>query len=883
MSLWRHAARGVRALLRRGIADRELDEEIAYWHEEAAAERVAAGASPDEARRAARLALGSAIAAREEVRDHGWERAAGDLVSDVRLAVRRLRLSPGFTVAAALTLALGIGASVAIFSAVHPILFEPLPYPHAARLTMLQDHGTDGAPADVTFGSYREILARSRSFDALAVMKPWQPTLTGRSQPERLEGQRVSAGYFRVLGAAPALGRDFLPSDDQVHGPRVAILGDALWRLRFGADSAIVGRTVSLDGTGFLVIGVLPAGFENVLAPAAELWAPLQYDAALPIAGREWGHHLRMVGRLRQGVSAAQAARELSGIARDRVPEFARAPWAAMGAGLGVVPLRDVVTHAVRPALLAVLGAVALLLLIAAVNVTNLLLARAARRRGEIAMRAALGAGRGRLVRQLLAESLVLASLGGAAGLGLARVGVRALVALAPAGLPRLDAIRLDGTVLAFALVLTTAVGLLVGIVPALDASRGNLHDDLRASARGNVGGHRATRAALVVAQVAFALVLLVSAGLLLRSLDRLFAVSPGFDPGALLTMQVQTAGPRYESDSVTQRFFAAALDAVRQVPGVRAAALTSMLPLSSDFDKYGVQLESNPVEHADQDESALRYGVSPGYLEAMGIPLRRGRAFTEQDRAGAPGVVIVSESFARHRFPGRDPIGQRVHVGRTDLPWYTIVGVAGDVKQASLAASQSDAVYVPESQWYFADRAMSLVVRTRRAGAAQVPAIRRAVWSVDPDQPIVRVATMSELLAATGADRRFGLVVFGAFALVAAALAATGIYGVLAGGVTERTREIGVRAALGASRSSILGLVVRQGMALAGLGAVLGLVGAAAASGALATMLFGVSRLDLVTYGGVLALLAVVSGGACLIPAWRAARVDPAITLRVE
>ena len=880
MSLWRQLTHGLRVLTHRDAAGQGVDEEVQHYVEQAIAARLASGFSPDEARRATRLEIGNTTVMREEVLAYGWENLVSASVADLRYAARRLRGTPGFTVVAVLTLALGIGASTAIFSAVNPILFQSLPYPSAGRVAMIWDFGVDGARLDVTFGTYRELIERSRSFDAMAVMKPWQPTLVGRTQPERLDGQRVSAGYFRALGVPPALGRDFQESDDRLNGGNVAILGDGLWRRRFDSDPAIVGQQVTLDDAFFTIAGVMPPAFENVLSPEAEIWAPLQYDMS---QGRAWGHHLRMVGRLRPSVSTDQSGRELDTIARAPMPEFPRAPWASLKRGLTVSSLQDEVTRGVRPALVAVSGAVLLVLAIACVNVTNLLLARGAQRRGEFAMRAALGAGRVRMIRQLLTENLLLASLGGALGIVLAELGVRALVALSPPGLPRVGAIRLDGAVLVFGMAVTTFVGLAFGLLPALQASRSDLHTGIQHSSPRAVGGHQMARRILVVSEVALALVLLVSAGLLFRSLQRLFAVDPGFIPSQLLTMQVQTSGRRFNDDAGVHQFFAQALEAVRQVPGVASAAFTSQLPLSSDFEKYGVQFESSPNDDPNADHSALRYAVTPGYLETMGIPLRGGRLLDQHDAAGQPVAVLINESFAKRKFPGGNTIGQRVHVGSTDLPWFTIVGVVGDVKQTSLALGQADAVYIPTVQWYYPDRALSLVVRTAGPTPALVASIRDAIWSVDKDQPIVRVATMDGLVAASAAERRFALILFEAFALAALALVATGIYGVLSGSVTERMREIGVRSALGASRADILALVMRQGMTLTVAGLVLGLAGAVAASQALVTLLFAVSRLDPVTYLGVIALLAAVSGIACSFPAWRAARVDPSVTLRAE
>jgi predicted permease len=845
-------------------------------------ERVERGERPEEAEAAARREFGNVVLVKEVTREMwGWMWLE-HLLQDIRYGWRFLRRGPGFTFVAVLTLALGIGASTAIFSAVNPILFESLPYPHAERVMMIWDFGPEGARLHTTFGNYRELLERSRSFEAMAVMRPWQPTMTGPA--ERLEGQRVSASYFRVLGVVPALGRDFDPSEDEVNGPKVAIIGEGLWRRRFGGDGAILGQQIRLDDNPYTVIGVMPAAFEDLLAPSAQVWTPLQYDKSLPPQGREWGHHLRMVGRLRQGVEIEQARQELNTIARIPVMEFSRPPHASLANGLMIRSLQDDMTSGVRPALLAVLGAVLLVLLIACVNVTNLLLARGAQRRGEFAMRAALGATRARLVRQLLTESLLLGVIGGVLGMIVAAFGVSALLALSPPGLPRVGAISVDATVFAFAFAITTLVGLLVGLIPALHISRTDLQTGLKQSSRSTAGGHQLTRRTLVVAEVALALVLLVSAGLLLRSMQRLFAIDPGFETQHLLTMQVQTSGKRFDA-ATTHRFFAQSLENVRQIPGVSAAALTSQLPLSGELeDGYGVHFESSPTGNPEADQGALRYAVSPGYFETMGIPLRRGRLLNTYDTADAPLVVLISESLAKSKFLDQDPIGQRLQIGPSNGPLYTIVGVVGNVKQTSLVLSQSDAVYIPTQQWHlFADKALWLVVRARVDAASLAPAVRQAIWSVDKDQPVVRVATMDDLLAASAAERRFALTLFEAFGLVALMLAATGIYGVLSGSVTERTREIGVRLALGATRSQILALVFRQGMRMTALGVLVGLVGAVLSSQALTRLLYGVSRLDPIAYLGVSALLVCVSLIACWVPAWRAARVDPSITLRSE
>jgi len=746
--------------------------------------------------------------------------------------------------------------------------------------------GEDGSRIPQTFHTYRELAERSRSLEAIAVMKPWQPSLTGADHPERLDGQRVSANYFHALGVPPALGRDFQPSDDVYNGPKVAILGNGLWQRIFASDRSIIGRQVRLDDDNYTVIGVMPRTFDNVLAPSVDVWMPLQYDTG-NIASeqtREWGHHLRMVGRLRAGVNMSQARSDLDLIAHTRVPEYPRPDWASLDQGFITSSLQDDVAGGVKPALLAVLGAVILVLLIACVNVTNLLLARGALRRGEFSVRAALGAPRARLVRQLLTESFLVAMFGGALGMVVAQISVHALVVLSPPELPRVNAIRVDGTVFAFVLGITAVVGLVVGLIPALHAFRGDLHVGVQQSSGRTAGGHQATRRTLVVAEVAIALVLLVSAGLLLRSLGRLFAIDPGFDASHVLTMQVQESGHRFDTDRARDQFFTQALEAVQQVPGVAAAALTSQLPLSGDFDSFGVQFES---DRSSNTEAGLRYAVSPDYFQTMRIPLRRGRLLDKHDVMGAPLALVLSESFTKRKFPNQDPLGRRVRIGpdigRPDRPWGTIVGIVGDVKQTSLALTDSDAFYTSTTQWSWVDHVQSLVIRTSGDAAGLGPAIRQAIWSVDKNQPIVRVATMNSLLARSEAERHFVLILFEAFGLAALVLAATGIYGVLSGTVTERIREIGLRSALGATRADILTLVVRQGMSMAGIGVAIGLTGAVIASRSLITLLFGISSLDPFTYVAVIALLIAVSMIACAVPAWRAAKVDPMVALRYE
>jgi putative ABC transport system permease protein len=809
-------------------------------------------------------------------------RLEDEMFQDLRYGFRMLLKHKGFTTVAVMTLALGIGSSTAIFSAVNPILFEPLPYHKPDRLVTIWEERRDGGRIEGTFGTYRAFVERARSFETLAASMPWQPTMTSETEPERLEGQSITANYFNTLGVSPILGRNFNESEDHLNGPNVAIISDALWRRRFGSDATILGSLIRLDDTSYTIVGVMPRAFENIVIPSVEIWSPLQLDEALPPQGVEWSHQFRILGRLFPSVGKSQADLELDQIRRDLEPIYPRVLRDYGPPERFIInSLQDEVTSAARPALLAVLGAVILLLVIACVNVTNLVLSRSAQRRAEFAMRTALGARRTRIIRQLLTESLLLSFLGGALGMVIAEIGVRALVVLSPPGLPRLSAIQFNGAVFVFGLGITTLTGLLAGLIPALYSTRGDLNLALKQGSRTTTGGHQVTRSTLVVAEVALALVLLVGAGLLLRSLERLFSISPGFNPSRLLTMQVQTS-TRFDV-STTQRFFVNALEAVRRTPGVLQAGFTSQLPLSGELDEYGARFEPEQSGKPERGYSTFRYVVSPGYLEMMGIPLRRGRMLGERDGAGTPPAIVISESLARRRFTDEDPIGKRLHLGRQDVPWFTVVGVVGDVKQASLLAIRTEAAYVTPEQWYFADNVMSLVVRTRGDALALAPAIRQAIWSVDRDQPIVRVATMEDLLAATASERRFALILFEAFGGVALLLAVVGIYGVLSGSVSERTSEIGVRLALGAQRRDVLALILSQGMKLALGGVLIGVLAAMGLTRLLTALLYGVSPTDALTFAGVSALLIVFAMFACFLPALRAARVDPLVSLRHE
>lgn len=803
------------------------------------------------------------------------------LTPDIRIALRTLGRKRAFTAVAVLTIAIGIGAATTIFSAANPILFAPLPYPNADRIAVLQqiDNGTVGDR--LGYSTIVDIRERARSLQTVAATASWQATMTGNGDPAMYAGLSVSRDFFSVLGVRPALGRDFLPEEDKQGAARTVIISHSTWLARFNRDSSIVGRVTQINDYPYVVIGVMPADFESAVASDAQLWRALRYDVSLSQACRSC-QHVKALARIRDGVSVAAASREVNGILEQLRIEHTSEYSQRVGGAVEL--LGDAVTKGVRPAMIAALGAVVLVLLIACVNVTNLLLGRIAERRSEIAVRSALGARASRIVRQLLVESSLLALAGGLLGVGLAWAGVRALVRLAPATLPRVQAMHVDPAVLLLAFVATSVFGLGFGLLPALDAARGNMNDGMQGASRRTVGASRRARSSLVVAEMALAVLVLAGSGLLLRSMHRLLDVKPGFEPNGLLSLQVQAVGQRFQNDTVTWRYFDDILAAVKATPGVREAALTSQLPLSSDYDAYGVHSERHPRPTPQDDPSAHRYAVSPGYVEAMRIPVVSGRSLTENDNGQSPPVVLVSESFARKFFPGESAVGQRVRTGAHDRgPWRTIVGVAGNVHQVSLAGDVNDAVYLPESQWQNADNAMSLVVRTAGDPTSLTAAVRKAIWSVDKNQPIVRIAPMSEVVASSAAERRFVLALFEMFAAIGIVLAALGMYGVLSASVTERVREIGLREALGATPGQIVTMIVRQGLGLAGAGAIIGVALSIAGSRVLASQLFGISAEDPLTYVTVLGVLMLVALVACAAPAVRAARVDPMVSLRAD
>jgi putative ABC transport system permease protein len=799
-------------------------------------------------------------------------------LSDLRHAARLLRRSPVFTTISVLTLALGIGATTAIFSVIDPVIIDPLPYPDPDRLAMVWERGADGRHDNLGFPTYRDIVAASTSISSAAAIGSWSPVIAGTAGPERVNGDRVTWKYFRTLGVRPALGRDFVQAEDTPESYQVVILSHGLWARAFGSDSAVVGRAISIGGTPMTVVGVMPEGFQNVISPGVQIWRVLGY------ANQDWAcrtcHHLRMVARFKPDVPMATALAEVDAIQKRLVAAYPK-EYATVGAD--AVPVKAEMTRAYRPALFILTGAVIVMLLIAIANVSSMLLARAVNREEEFAVRTALGAGRGRLTRQLLAEGFLLAVLGGLAGLAIAAVAMPALVHALPPALPRLSEIRLSGAAFALASALILVVTLLAGLIPATGRHL-QLAVVMRSGRRTSTGARQLARSGLVVAEVALALMLLVGCGLLARSVVGLLEVRPGFNPRNLLTLEINSVGPAYGNDAAVFAYHDRVREAVSRLPGVSSAAIANQIPMSGSFDRYGVHRLDKALLNPEQSASGDRYAVSPGFFEAMGIRITSGRGFSARDAIDTTEhVAIISDALAREMWPNESPLGKLIRVGGFQTPARRIVGTAASVRHEGLDATAMRQAYIPERQWQWADDQVKLVVRTEGDPADLASTVRRVIREIDPTQPIVRVATMDQLIAASTSQRRLALVLFTAFGGTALLLAIAGIYGVLAGRVAERTREIGVRTALGATPRDIMGLVVGQGARLAAVGLALGLVGALALSRFLQSMLFGVGPHDPETLVAVVAVLAAVTLVACVVPALRALRVEPTEALRSE
>ena len=808
----------------------------------------------------------------------------GDLSQDLRYGLRMLLKNPGFTIVAIIALALGIGANTAIFSVVNTVLLRPLPYKDPDRLVMVwEDNSKQGFPRDTPAAAYYiDWRNQNHVFEGMAAMVELSFNLTGAGDPERIDGQRVSANLFSLLGVEPQLGRAFLPEEDRPGANHVVIISHGLWQRQFGADPAIIGKPINLNGESFTVVGVMPRGFQFPRR-ADQLWIPIAFDTK---EARERGnHYLEVIARLKPGITLERTQAEMTTIAGRLEQQY---PKTNTSIGAVVTPLHEHVVGDIKPALLILLGAVAFVLLIACANVANLLLARAAVRQKEIALRLAVGASRSRLMRQFLTESVLLSVFGGAVGLFLSFAGLDLLKRFIPPNISHAQAATIDVKVLIFTVLVSLVTGLIFGLAPATQAANFNLNDTLKESGRdpgAGSGGNR-IRGLLVISEVAVSFVLLIGAGLLINSFMRLRNVDPGFRPEKLLTMKIVLPDVRYRDPATRSAFYTELIRRVETLPGVKSAAVATNLPLTESGNSIGISIEGRPDPGPNHVPIVITRIVSPGYFETMGIPWLKGRVFTEQDRAESTGVVVVSEMTARRLWPGEDPIGKRIGGWSTDREpqrkWVQIIGVVKDVRQFELAADPKLQMYLPYEQAHFFEP-RALIVRTDVDPMSLAKTVRRTVWEIDKDQPVSDISSMEEVVSQSVARQRFSMLLLGVFAGLALLLAAVGIYGVMSYSVAQRTREIGIRIALGAQRSDVLKMTVGEGLRLVSTGVVIGLAAALILTRVMSSLLFGVSANDPTTFITISLILVSVAVLASFVPALRATRVDPMFALRYQ
>jgi putative ABC transport system permease protein len=807
----------------------------------------------------------------------------GSLLQDLRYGIRTLAKNPGFTIVAVLTLALGIGANTAIFSVVDAVLLRALPYPQADRLFMVyQTLPQDPAQnTGVSYPNYLDWTQQNQAFESIAAVRGNTLALSGQGEPIYVQTGSVTSNYFEVLRVKPLLGRTLQSSDDAVDANPVVVMSESLWRARFGAAPALVGKTIVLDQHPITVVGIVPAYFRSSVPSAAtQLWVPLRQDGVFSdMRGRRGGHYLVALGRLKPGVAAAQAQSQMASLEQRLAEQY---PNENKGWGIRIVPLRADMAGNVRTALLVLLGAVGFVFLIACANVASLQLARAASRRKEIAIRVALGAGRQRLLRQCLTESVLLSVVGGALGLVLAYEALQGFIAWLPADLPRISEIHVDARVLAFGLLLSVLSGVIFGLAPAWHGTESRLAEALE-GARGTAeerSSHRA-RNVFVVAETALAIVLLVGAGLLIRSFARLQQVNVGFNPAQLLTAQIGLPRAQYAKPEQWISFYKQTLERMNALPGAQEAAVAFPLPLSDSYINLAFEIEGRPPRSKSDSPTSDFVAISPNYFHVMQVPLLRGREFSETDSESGPKVCVISSSLAQQLFPDESALGQRILIGYPADSSREIVGIVGDVKDSDLAARQSAQIYVPFVQNPF--WAADIAVRSHGRPSALSGALREQIRAIDAAMPIADVLPMEEVIASSMAQPRFRTTLLSLFGAAALLLAAIGIYGVLAYTVAQQTREIGIRMALGAHPARVLRLVLGRGLRLAGAGTAIGVLAALLLTQLLSSLLFDVSATDPLTFAAVAVLLLGVALLACYVPARRAMRVDPMVALRYE
>ena len=807
--------------------------------------------------------------------------------TDLRYAIRVLLKSPVFTLVAVVTLALGIGVNSAIFSVVNAIVLRPLPYADSEKLMVVWGnlHKTDLEEIEISALEFRDFREQCQAFEQIAAYSTDGFNLTGVDQPERLRGAAISANLFSTLGLQPRLGRDFLADEDKAGNDDRVILSYALWQRRFGGDPAAVNKTIQLDGRTVTVVGVMAA---DVHFPDkdAELWIPLAFTPDLLEENNRGSHFLNVIARLKPSVTQAQAQADLDTVTARLTREHSSTYRG--GFSTTVRPLHEELVGNLRRAMLVLLGAVGLVLLIACANVAHLRLASATSRYREFAIRAALGASRARVVRQFLTESILLSLIGGGVGLGLAVWVVRALVFLMPKDTPRLQEIKLDYDVVLFTFGTSLLTGIIFGLAPAFQAARTNLNDVLKEAGRGGTDTSKrlTLRNLLVVSEFALSLVLLIGAGLMIKSLLRLQEVKPGFDSNKLLTMRIALPSPKYEKFEQSHAFFEQLFDRLQARPDVKSVGAINLLPFGGGGGDRSFSIEDQPAAPGQlRPDEQVRF-VTPSYFSTMGIPLLSGRDFTRRDLPDTPPVAIVNNAFARKFWPNGNAMGKRISFSANNPKWYEIVGVVGNVKHRGLDIADSPEIYIPAFQPLFAGGnvpSLYLAVRTVNDPAAVANTMRSEVAAIDRDQPVASLMTMDQRISDSVAPRRFNMFLLGLFAALALVLAAIGIYGIMAFSVVQRTHEIGVRMALGASTSDVLKLILRNGFKLALIGIVVGLLVAFAATRVLSTLLFGVSATDPTIFLIDALLLALVALAACLVPAMRATKIDPLISLRYE